>query len=755
MTPSTSRDVRKSGAFQPLVAAGNRIAGPALLFVLMVFGFWRILLTDQYTWLNGYDITSQVLPWLQFQAAEWHAGRFPLWSPYEWAGQNLLGQGQPGVVNPLNWVLFAAPLRRGWLRQGVLHWWFFLLHFVGALNLYFLAKELGAGRLPAVFGGLCFGLLAFLGSNDWPQMLSGVIWAPLVYLFVLRSTREERPWRPAAWAGVFWGLSWLSGHHQLPIFASLGLVVLAVGLRARWAVLSAVIGGLIAAPQLLPGLAYGKIAVRWVGMENPVGWKDKVAYFIHEQYATTPQTLFSIVLPGAETHTSMFIGATALVLALWAIRTQWARIEVRCLLGVALAAVFYSMARMGGLEPLLYSLAPMIEKARSPSMAVAIFGLAMAALAAIGLEVLRHKPLDASFERLHWWFGGGVIGLFLLAKVAPAQGSQLEARWMTVAFVSVLVGWAYRATRLGHLRVQTLTMVLVGALLVEAANMSYFNMANRHDTHAENMLKPMSKHMDVRDYLSTRPAPVRITVDDQVIPFNFGDWHGVEVMGGYLASLTKMHQEVDWFSQRGLQLMGVGYHVGPTPRVEGSQLLFQGADGVNVWQYPREPLPRVWLAPGAMQYRTTAELQQWIENESFDLKQMVLSQEAVTGLGGCPAGEASLLRHDSGRVAIGTHSACAAVLVLADSDDPGWSVTVDGQAAKRLNAFHALRAVVVPAGDHKVEWTYWPQGLSLGLAAAVAGLLLVAAALFLPARYLAKPVARGLLTEDQLARNGN
>jgi hypothetical protein len=169
----------------------------------MVLAYWRILLTDQYSWLNGYDLSSQVMPWLQFQAGEWHAGRMPLWSPYEWGGQNLLGQGQPGVMNPLNWLLFSAPLRRGWIRQGVLHWWFFLLHFIGALNLYWLVRSLGTGRIPAVFGGLCFGLFGFLGSNDWPQMISGLIWAPLVFLFLLKCEASDRPWREASLAGFF------------------------------------------------------------------------------------------------------------------------------------------------------------------------------------------------------------------------------------------------------------------------------------------------------------------------------------------------------------------------------------------------------------------------------------------------------------------------------------------------------------------------------------------------------------------------
>jgi hypothetical protein len=723
--PKTQRGPQ-SGSFQPLLAVANRVSGPALLFCLMIFAFWRILLTDQYTWLNGYDLASQVLPWLQFQAGEWHAGRFPLWSPYEWGGQNLLGQGQPGVVNPLNWLLFAAPLRRGWIRQGVLHWWFFLLHFVAALNLYWLARHLGTGRLPAVFGGLCFGLLGFLGSNDWPQMISGVVWAPLVFLFVFRANKSAQPWREAGWAGLFLGLCWLSGHHQLPIFVSMSVGAIAVGLRIYPVALSFLIAGMVAAPQLLPGLAYGKLAVRWVGMEKPVGWQDKVAYFVHEQYASTPNSLLSILLPGAEAHTSLFLGATALVLAIWAIRTQWARVEVKCLLAVGVGAVLYSMGRWGGLEPILYSLVPMVEKARSPSMAAALFTLCFAALAAIGLEAQRIRHGHVSMERLHWAYAAIVIGLFSTAKLFPGNQSQLEERWMAVAFVSLLIGFAYSASRRGHLAQRHLTVLLLAAVLIEAANMTYFNMANRHDKNTDNLLAPMSQLMDVREFLATRPAPVRITVDDKAIPFNFGDWYGVEVMGGYLASLTKIHADVDWFSPRAVQLIGIGYHVGPTARAEGSRIVFSGANGIHVWEYPSAPFPRTWFAKGNMTYKDPAELGVLLTTDTLDLKQVALTQTAVAGLGTCEAGEAMLLRHDPSRVQIRARARCRSLLVLADSADPGWSVKVDGQPAESVTAFHALRGVVVPEGDHHVEWNYSPSGFRPGLAACALGLFLVA-----------------------------
>ena len=68
-------------------------------------------------------MANLMMPWMQFEASEWHAGRFPMWDPNSWTGQPLFGQGQPGAAYPLNWLMFWMPLNsHGWLRQDVLHY---------------------------------------------------------------------------------------------------------------------------------------------------------------------------------------------------------------------------------------------------------------------------------------------------------------------------------------------------------------------------------------------------------------------------------------------------------------------------------------------------------------------------------------------------------------------------------------------------------------------------------------------------------
>ena len=158
----------------------HAVAWPALLLLICVCFFWKLLLTNQYTWLDSPDTVNQILPWYQFQAGEWHQGQFPLWDPYVWGGQPMVGQLITGAVYPPNWLLFLAPLRHGWIRQSFLHWYFVLIHFQAALFCYWLCRDLKRSRAASLVSGLAFGLGGFVGTNNWPQMLNGAAWAPLM-----------------------------------------------------------------------------------------------------------------------------------------------------------------------------------------------------------------------------------------------------------------------------------------------------------------------------------------------------------------------------------------------------------------------------------------------------------------------------------------------------------------------------------------------------------------------------------------------
>ena len=206
MTVGDNRRRRRRGWGQRVSWLGP----PIVLFLVCAGFFWKLVLTDQYTWLEAGDIPNQVLPWLQIQAGEWHQVRVPLWDPYQWGGQSLIGQAQPGVAYPLNWVLFLLPLRNGWLRQSFLHWYFVIIHFMAAWFAYLLCRDLKRSQMASLAAGCVFALGGWMGVTTWPQMLNSAVWAPLVLMYTLRSIRGVRPVASAAVAGALFGMSWLA-----------------------------------------------------------------------------------------------------------------------------------------------------------------------------------------------------------------------------------------------------------------------------------------------------------------------------------------------------------------------------------------------------------------------------------------------------------------------------------------------------------------------------------------------------------------
>src|SRR5260370_8301245 len=173
----------------------------------------------------------------------------------------------PGAASAPNWLLFLAPLRNGWIRQLWLHWYFVLIHAQAALFCYWLCRDLKGSSAASLFSGLAFGLGGFIGTNNWPVMLNGAVWAPLVLLFFLRAMRSERPVSSAAWSGAFLGIAFLSGHHQIPIFIALTMagawiyyLTSDVKSDVKKLKLLAIFGlflGLVSAFQTLPAYEYG------------------------------------------------------------------------------------------------------------------------------------------------------------------------------------------------------------------------------------------------------------------------------------------------------------------------------------------------------------------------------------------------------------------------------------------------------------------------------------------------------------------
>jgi hypothetical protein len=713
-----------------------RVFAPAALLLLISAGFyWKIVLTGQFTWLDSPDLSNQVLPWLQVQAGEWHQGRLPLWDPYLWGGQSLIGQTQPGVAYPLNWILFLLPLRHGWIRQSYLNWYFVLIHFMASWFGYLLCRDLKRSRLASIVAGCVFAFGGWVGVTEWPQMLNSAVWAPLVLLFLLRSLRGERPVASAAASGAFFGMAWLGGHHQIPIFLLLTTGAIwtyhvfrrglpdwrVVRLAAVFLVFMVLVSGL----QTLPAYEYGKLAKRWVGAEEPKGWTEPVPYTVHSRYSLIPTSLLGIVVPGVNRYGDPFIGVTALSLALLAAAMAWRESAVKMFAAVAAGGLLFSLGRNNVFHGVIYALVPLVEKARTPSNAVCIYHFGIAVLTAYGIDYLlsaNESPWPRRAAISLAVFGGLVFAL--LGALVLGQKPPGDDRFAVIALVALLLAWLLQAWRRGHITPRAGVVLALGLMLIEFANLSGIYWPNREEKDRNAFVKPLAGDSDLAGFLLSLPWPVRVEVSNQDIPYNFGDWYGIDQYGGYVASLPAALLDLPWQDPRTRQLFGVNYTVARAPPGPNQQEVFQTARGLKVYRNA-DALPRVWTVHEAQQVRDKGEARAILQDRTFDLRRRTfLLEPPPPEMESCQeADDVRLVRRNSGRVTIEADMGCRGMVILGDSYFPGWVARVDGRRTKIYEAYAAVRGVMAGKGRHTIEMRYLPVSVIAGLIMSLSGAL--------------------------------
>jgi len=90
---------------------------------------------------------------------------------------------------------------------------------------------------------------------------------------------------------------------------------------------------------------------------------------------------------------------------------------------------------------------------------------------------------------------------------------------------------------------------------------------------------------------------------------------------------------------------------------------------------------------------------------------------------------AKVSRYSSGNVDVEVDGSQGGLLVLLDNNYPGWVARVDAETLPIQEIYPTCRAVAVPAGKHRVAFSYEPPGFRRGLVISTAALFLVLAIL--------------------------
>ncbi len=711
----------------------------ALLLLAIATGFyWKITLTGQFSWFGPQegDISDQVLPWLQFEAREFQHGRFPLWDPHLWMGQPLLGQGQPGAAYPLNWLLFLLPFRDGLIRVESLNWYYVFIRFMAMAFAYALCRDLGRSRSASLIAGCVFGLAGFIGSTDWPQMVNGAVWAPLVLLFLLRAVRGRSALFSAGLSGGFLGLAWLSGHHQIPLYTTLAVGALWLffsleGQRIHWKIvrLAAIAFAamfLVSAVQTLPEYEYGKLALRWVGVPNPVAWNQPVPYAAHAQYSMSPLTLLGVLIPGIKDNGDPFVGVVAFTLAIAGCALAWRERPVRIFTALALAGLAFALGKDNVFHGILYSLVPLFEKARVPAAVIFIFQFGLIAPIAYGLDAFFNDGSSAAWKlRIA---GGAAIFGFLVWGLLGTIGLNNKLKFdfderialsglFALFTAGVLFAWLKGALARGPA-----VAVILFLLLTELGNDSGYTFRAIDSSHR--LPEKFETSADIAEFLKRQPGPFRVQIDEAELPQNFGDWYGIDVLSGFTASVLSNIMATEWWTPRNQQMLNVAYYISKKPARPDQTQVFESGSGLKVYSNPGY-FPRAWAVHQAVVAKNIREINRLVADPNFDLRRNVVLEAPALRMESCTPDNdgVRITRHSSGSLDMEAALACSGMVVLSESYAPGWSATVDGRPAEIREVYGAFRGVAVPGGAHKIQMRYRPRSVTIGAILTLLGMI--------------------------------
>ena len=746
-----------------------------------VAGFRNAMLTD---------VPLVVRPWHQLVRELLRDGVLPLWNPHVLSGIPLFQNPQSGIFTPFNLPMWILPLD---YAVGLVA---ALKLFAAGLGTYLLVRELRLGFLPGLVAGASF---AFCSMNVVWLLMEAVpavtVLLPWMLWLVERLLASGGRVTAIALACVT-AAALFGGHpgmqaHVLLVAGSYAVLRTALDgrrrLRERARRLGLALGGLalglaLAGVMLIPELLSSRdtvgVAARKHGGGDLPGLRhmpfDMIRTALFPDWWGRPSAFEA---PSSPTHTvnvnyqerTFYAGAVALVLALAGL-TSRARLRrqapfaVLGALGLAIAlhapGVWWLVTHLPGLE--------LVENQRLH----VVFELAVAVLAAFGLQALLDRPQDRGRHRAVAL--GAVVVALVAAATAGASWTDAADAAMHVlagrdvqdagALALASIGW-FLLFAVGVLvalvaarRWPQRRLAVAGALVVLAtADMLHF-------AHGYNPMGPRDEAIlprtDAIAYLQQHRDEGRVMGIDLALMPDTASRFGLDDVRGYDPPYPTRRYLALWraaapeqvshlpllvpsLSPEAVQVggaLGARFLVtdpdmpmprSPHPALRSLRLVYSGIDAA-VYRNPRAT-PRAFVPQAIELVPSFAETRAALVERRFDAGRTAVVEGDQSGARslrsvGDVRGRAAISKQENARVTLTATLDRPGIVVLADQLLDGWSVHVDGKPATPLHVNAVLRGVAVDAGRHEIEWTYRVPGLRAGAALSGAALALLIAA---------------------------
>ncbi len=707
-----------------------------ILLAIWLLFFWRLFTpieADQASVKKG-DFSGQFVAFAAYQYQRFASGEVPLWDPYNNGGLPFIGDTQAAVFYPPRLITIGlSKLAGGWTYHALeLE---MTLHVLAcSLFMYWLVRRMTLGQAGSIFGSFIAAVILSYGGfmQSYPPLqlalLEAAIWLPLAVLGIHEATRGKTiRWSWLLLTGLAFGLSWMAGHPQTSWFTTYLLIgyllYRAYRQRYNWRVVAGgvlafgILGGALAAVQLLPGLEYlahtARTGLSFDAKGNGFPIQDVV------QFVFT--NLVSQWSP-------LYFGIAGLLLAGIAL---WRRLPESIYWGaVALIALGLSFGKNSPVYAFFYNVLPGLRFFRGQERGAFLIVFSLALLAGMGAAHL------ISWEKLQDFKATRRIQQFVLSLVVVC----------TIVLIFVMVAWLGNHDAYGSyvqpvalsLLLAGLTLALVRWLLdapqstVRQAALAGLLILDLFTLSMDSRFNydPIPPH---RQLEFNPPSMVATALADTDVPFrvdgyrvlndNYGSLYDVADMRGisplFLDGPNRIIN-INLINPLAWELFAVRYVYTDWEQMPvASKIIASGDDRygkVNMHKLT-DPRPFANLVYDTRLVSNDEEARAALNDSNINLRQTAILEQppTITVSGDKPQDASAMVTAFKPETfTISVNTSTNAVLSVAHPDYPGWVATIDGATTSILRAYGALAAVVMPAGNHTIVFRYDPLSYKIG-----------------------------------------
>ena len=719
------------------------------------------------------DLFTYSAPMLASAADAVRSGALPLWNPFVANGHPQLASVAGGALYPFHAIALLLPTLVALEVIAIIH-----LALAAGFSFGF-GRALGLGRIPAMGAGIAYASSGFVvGQATWfPPALEACVWLPLALWCVERIVTGGRPaWSVGLGLAMAmpilagWLQSWLYAAFAVGLYAGASLVALAR--RRRWLecrrivmqlALGALLAACFAAPQLLPG-----IELRGLTGYMPGGLSARE---LISPGGTIPLARFAsdVLDPAPKFMKLHYVGLVPLLLFPIALlspmagRVRWG-IALITLLGAGGTLILATPMR----DPWLAL--PTLNWFRVPQRIIFLYAFGLSMSCGIALHWLANREAGSEPPRRLW------VGIAIAAAIPIAAWITVVTARVAMILCAVLLALFVAASLLRRPAQRATVVAILVAMLawdgyfstenrtkrpfqvpeIYRAEADVYDFLRRHQELSRSYFRPDGIH----DY---RMMPKR-TLLERVYGIQDYEPLSLDRRVHFFEGMGPISKQADFFATTGwprvdpeaagfarLDLMSVRYAVVRTADRSFRNALDARASSGRKWKIVYRsisrqiviyenptPRPRSYFATRVIDAPDESAALGALSHASFDPDRDVVLERSdapktpipwktlppwLDGRLDGPPGDAQVRSYSAREVVIDAETEHDAVLVLTDTFYPGWGATVDGERVPIHRANSIGRAVVVPAGKHRVVFQYTAGPFWLGSGALAAGVV--------------------------------